>query len=188
MALPPDDYKKFIISYQKILHFSAKRNKIISARMSFEKFLLSDFQTKAQARMHLVESNNLVDEYEYENRENLTNYDISLINNFKRRIYGEFLLFKCIKDYGIFYEYCSKNFYQVHPINDPFDKFAHNLPANVKTTIFPYKNKLITDGMIELPKKKFTDNFIKEVSELYMLTRIDNKIIKNYEGLMESKN
>tara|TARA_R110002126_G_scaffold36631_1_gene111169 strand:- start:1362 stop:1643 length:282 start_codon:yes stop_codon:yes gene_type:complete len=82
------------------------------------------------------------------NFERLTTEEIKILTGFKKKITGDFIIFKCLSNNAIFLDTKENKFYAVKALGDRFDKFFDKFPVLIKTTLLPYKDQIIYDGFI----------------------------------------
>ena len=71
----------------------------------------------------------------------------------------------------------------------PFDKMVHpsNLPMYVKTTLLPFKGRIIFDGIFQAYRIHFGGGIKTRLKEEYMTAKQKNRIIESLEPVKKEK-
>jgi hypothetical protein len=108
----------------------------------------------------------------------LTPDEINILQGFKRKIYDDFIIYKCLKNHAIFLRTKTNQFYAVKALNDRFDEMIKNFPVLIKTTILPFQDFIIYDGFIESYNTYLGPQMTDEIKEEYRVAKEKNLIIK----------
>jgi len=109
-----------------------------------------DLEKKMEVRKHIVENSDLITQHVKANINGLSGEDLEIAAGFKDFVYGEFFIISYLKKHTLFLS--DTNFvYGVHALGDPFEVFYHpkNLPVRVQALLFPFKDKIIYDGVLQ---------------------------------------
>ncbi len=146
-------------------------------RVSFENFMKLDTLKKMRVRDYFYKNEYLLDEYLAQNDLNIEHK--YLLEGFRKRVSGTFLILKQLKEHAIFINNDTLVVYAVKALSDPFIHYCGLLPRIVMTTILPFKDKIIYDGYISHYDVEIEANKKKIYEEIYQLAKAENKIVYN---------
>ena len=147
MILPTEEYNKFMAANFKLLIYAGKKLKLFPENVTEKQFLNSTLEVKAECRNEVVNNNKLLDDFFANELDNLTTEDISILEGFRKRITGKFLLVKCLSKHAILQNVETNNYYAVLCLSTPLDEIFYDIPTLIYATILPFKGKIITDGL-----------------------------------------
>jgi hypothetical protein len=177
MTLTDKEYKEFLRIHLDLLFYVGQRLKIISTNITFDKFVDLDLKIKAECRDKFIESDNLLDDYLSLNFDRLTTEQISILTSFKKKITGDFIIYKCLTNFAIFLNTKDNKFYAVKALGDSFDDFFDKFPVLIKTTILPYNGKIIYDGFIKSSGVYFGSGITSTMRDDYKEAKKNNQIL-----------
>jgi hypothetical protein len=177
MTLTDKEYKEFLRIHLDLLFYVGQRLKIISTNITFDKFVDLDLKIKAECRDKFIESDNLLDDYLSLNFDRLTTEQISILTGFKKKITGDFIIYKCLTNFAIFLNTKDNKFYAVKALGDSFDDFFDRFPVLIKTTILPYNGKIIYDGFIKSSGVYFGSGITSTMRDDYKEAKKNNQIL-----------
>jgi hypothetical protein len=177
MTLTDKEYKEFLRIHLDLLFYVGQRLKIISTNITLDKFVDLDLKIKAECRDKFIESDNLLDDYLSLNFDRLTTEQISILTGFKKKITGDFIIYKCLTNFAIFLNTKDNKFYAVKALGDSFDDFFDRFPVLIKTTILPYNGKIIYDGFIKSSGVYFGSGITSTMRDDYKEAKKNNQIL-----------
>jgi hypothetical protein len=177
MTLTDKEYKEFLRTHLDLLFYVGRENKIISDNITFVDFVELDFKIKLKCRDILLENEKLLSDYLSMNFERLTTEEIKILTGFKKKITGDFIIFKCLSNNAIFLDTKENKFYAVKALGDRFDKFFDKFPVLIKTTLLPYKDQIIYDGFIMPTGVYFGTGMTSTIKEDYKIVKKNNQIL-----------
>ena len=177
MTLTDIEYKEFLRTHLDLLFYVGKRLKIISTDITFDKFVDLDLKMKAECRDRLIENDKFIDDYLSLNFDRLTTEQISILTGFKKKITGDFIIYKCLTNFAVFLNTNNNKFYAVKALGDRFDEFFDRFPILIKATILPYKDKIIYDGFIKSTGVYFGSGITSTIKDDYMEAKKQNSIL-----------
>lgn len=141
----------------------------------------SDIKKKVTVRTALYNKINIIDSFIKENPQNLLTKDLSIVNNWKKYIGGQFYIERLLMKYAVFIQ--DENVYGVFGLQQPLNELIHKsqLPLYVNTVLLPYKDKIIYDGMFDGRNIYFGSGIKRELNEVYMKAKQNNRIIISLE-------
>jgi len=182
MVLTDKLYKDYLNAHLRLLYFVGLKSGEINKYLSFRDFQNLGYKVKFKCRERINEDWELINCYLNENFESLATSDIKIIEGFKKKISGDFVVVKCLKNYAIFFHTETQIFYEVKALFDRFDKMMSGFPTLIKTTILPYGDYIIYDGFLEPYNLIFGYEMTLELNELYKKSKEGKKIIKKFEN------
>jgi hypothetical protein len=177
MTLTDKEYKEFLRIHLDLLFYVGQRLKIISTNITFDKFVDLDLKIKAECGDKFIESDNLLDDYLSLNFDRLTTEQISILTGFKKKITGDFIIYKCLTNFAIFLNTKDNKFYAVKALGDSFDDFFDKFLVLIKTTILPYNGKIIYDGFIKSSGVYFGSGITSTMRDDYKEAKKNNQIL-----------
>ena len=177
MTLTEIEYKEFLRIHLYLLFYVGQRQKIISTSLTFEKFVNLDLKIKVECRDRLIENDKFIDDYLLLNFHRLTTEQISILTGFKKKITGDFIIYKCLTNFAIFLNTKDNKFYAVKALGDRFDEFFDRFPVLVKATILPFKDTIIYDGFIKPTGFYFSSGVTTTMNDDYMEAKKQNTIL-----------
>ena len=103
-----------------------------------------------------------------------------IIHGWKRCIPGTFILERHLKKGSVFISASTDDVYLVNGIIDSWDEmlFGAPLPILLQATLLPFRNVIITDGLVSISQVRFGRNYSADFKETYMTAK-HNGAIKN---------
>ena len=148
MTLDPQDYRLYLETSLQLLYYVGKKENIFPAQTSYKKFLNFHKSEKFDCRQAMYKKPKLLTNYLKEHPDELTAEQVEILTGLKRKIQGDFIIFKYLKKYAVFVHINTNRFYAVQALGDPFDAFFPDIPVIINTTILPFKGKIIYDGFL----------------------------------------
>jgi hypothetical protein len=122
----------------------------------------------------------IIDEFLAENPDELTPEQLTIVSQFKRFVRGDFFVERFLTKYAIFIDQ-KDHVYGVlgltEPLNEMIDKSY--LPLNIYTTILPFNDKIVYDGIFKSRNVFFGGGIKGELKEIYMSAKQCNRIIES---------
>jgi len=177
MTLTDIEYKTFLKIHIDFLFFVGQKSKIIDDTIDIKKFVDTNFSVKLKCRDFFLDHKDLLDDYLTTNFDKLTTEQISILTGFKKAITSDFVIFKCLTNNAIFVDTKDNKFYAVKALGDSFDHFFDRFPVLVKTTLLPFKDKIVYDGFIRPTGIHFSSGMTSTMKEEYKLAKKNNQIL-----------
>lgn len=151
MLPEPEELREFREVQQMIMHFVNQRLRILSARFD-DPAGFFDFPIEQQAlvRNALMKNLDLIDAFTSEERSELTDKQISIVSDWKYGIRGRFVVYRRLTNDTVFLSRRKPTTaYGVRELCRPIESvIGQPLPSLVDTVLLPYKNSIVTDGII----------------------------------------
>jgi len=150
-TLNPYDYEQQRLINISILHFAGIATGVYPKGYPMDVFSINQqVDKKIEIRNNILADPDLITQHAKENINNLNAEDIEIAAKFRDFVYSDFYIISYLKKHTLFLG--DDGFvYGVHALGDPFEAFYHpsELPVRVKALLFPFKDKIIYDGMLE---------------------------------------
>ncbi len=180
MRLTDTDAKLFFDLMWSLQHYVNDELKILpdvkSPAIYSKKY---DLKEKIKVREELFSNPQLIASFIQKNPHKLSKDKLEIINNWQNFIKGKFFIERFLKKHTIFIK--ENDVYTVSGLYQGFDEFVHpaNLPVYVETILLPFKGKIIYDGVLMPHKILFGNGYKRDLKEVYMEAKKNNRIISN---------
>ncbi|MDR2580123.1 MAG: hypothetical protein LBC85_03915 [Fibromonadaceae bacterium] len=131
----------------------------------------------------LWENPSLIDEFLIEDGARLSDEEKAILTSWRANfIYGDFIILKYLKKYSVFMPSSdTQKLYGVIGISDPIEMVIRcSLPCIVKTTLLPFKGKIIYDSSFQRYSLSFGAGSQKTFMESYKQIKAKNGIIESF--------
>jgi hypothetical protein len=177
MTLTDKEFKQYIEAHLDFLFYVGKRTKILNKTMDFKAFKNLGTKKKFDCREEFLKNPELLNDYLGLNFERLENEQIKILEGFKKRISGDFVILKYLKDYAVFVDLKKSEVYLVKALGDKFEEMISETPKMVKATILPFKEKIIYDGFLEPYGITIGQGIKKDLNGLYKEAKEKKELI-----------
>ena len=174
MKLTRSEYLDFLGAHLRLLYYVGRQRNLFDP-MTFEDFLNLEMKIKFKCRRAVIEDSRLLDRYLEDNRKELSNVDLEILNGFRKQKSGQFIIYKCLSKFAIFVDTSDNSFYAVNALGDRFDEFFDKFPILVTTCILPFRDKIIYDGFME-PVSYVGSSLTESLRDDYEMAKTENKI------------
>lgn len=101
-----------------------------------------------------------------------------IIQGWKRCIPETFILERHLKKGSVFISTSTEDVYLVNGIIDSWDEMLHGVPTPIllQATLLPFKNVIITDGLVSVSPIRFGRNYSNDFKEIYMAAKYKGSI------------
>ena len=179
MPLLHSEYLEFLKVIMPLFYYAGVYEGILKEDADYNAFLeLQNFEVLKECKDALFNEPSLFDSFLADNKHLLKNNSINIIQNLKRFVKSEFIVYEYCQDYFIAIDLNTSEVYEVRDLTDPFPTLVPGFPVYVKTTIMPFKNIVIFDGFLEImgvPNNEDNDDIILECEKI-----LANKKIKKH--------
>lgn len=122
----------------------------------------------------------VIDAFIQEYKEKIRPEDADIVQSWKNYVRGKFICAKYFAEYAAFYSLEHNVFFAVNGITEDFEDVVELKPPYVvATTLLPFKDKIIWDGLVMIGDITFTKANTMQLLDLCKLARREDKIIKN---------
>lgn len=117
---------------------------------------------------HVWEHIDVIDEYLTDN--NLSDEQRSIVSGWKKCISGQFMLERHLKKGSVFISTDTQEVYMVSGIITSWEEmfFYRPLPILLKATLIPFKDKIISDGLVIPYNVCFGKGYSSDFKDIYM--------------------
>jgi len=175
MFLSVNEKKLFFKNWLKLLIFVNDKYNIIENFGAPKSPVGLKIDELIKIRKKLWENSFLINEYLETTR--IKKEDKNIVDSWNKFIKGKFLFIKSLKKYSVFMDFENKKLYGVCGISSPIIDIVPHIPIMIKTTIIPFNDKIIFDGLIEMDNVSFGKNMRQSFNEEYIETKKKNGII-----------
>ena len=125
---------------------------------------------------HVWEHIGVIDEYLTDN--NLSDEHRSIVSGWKKCISGQFMLERHLKKGSVFISADTQEVYMVSGIITSWEEmfFYRPLPILLKATLIPFKDKIISDGLVIPYNVCFGKGYSSEFKDIYMNAKKNKSI------------
>lgn len=177
MNLSSIESKNYIEAHLDFLYYVGKRTGILKNSMNFTAFQNLGLKVKFQCRDRFLKNPKLLDDYLTLYFNDLEPEKIKILEGFRKRISGDFVILKYLKNHAVFIDLITSKIYLVKALKDRFDQLIPGTPKMVKATILPFMDKIIYDGFLE-PYTIIIGKGIKnDLSHLYKKAKEKKELI-----------
>jgi hypothetical protein len=181
MILSQNEYFEYLNTHLNLLFFVGHYKGILEDDMEYEEFLETNFKTKAICRETLLKENDeLVNKFIEINPE-IPEEQLQILEGFRKNIYGQFVLLKCLSKHAIFKNIDNEKFYAVKALSDTFEELIPDYPAIFELNILPFKGQIIYDGFIKGGSMKIGKKIMESLLQEYSEVKKNNQIITSLD-------
>ena len=177
MTLTDKEFKEYIETHLDFLFYVGKRTEILNETIDFKAFKKLGTKTKFDCSEEFLNKPKLLNDYLGLNFERLEIEKLKILEGFKKRISGDFVVLKYLKDYAGFVDLKKSKVYLVKALGDKFERMISATPKIVKATILPFKDKIIYDGFLEPYNIIIGQSIRKDLNGLYKKAKEKKELI-----------
>lgn len=151
MKLSEEDADLFHSLFHSLLAYVNNQTKLIDKTSLHPKSITSLSMDQINTlRLHLYDHLDLIDSFIAENPFDLSEENLSMINEWKRVEHGKFFIFRYLKKYTVFLGTDeTPKAYGVKALKSSFEEMIGPfLPMMVDAALLPFNNEIIYDGII----------------------------------------
>lgn len=183
MTISREDAQLFFELFLPLLDFTNKKcnavNQDETCTERFEQSKAIDIGNALYIAEILWANDHLIDEYleeavlDAECRE--------IVSSWKRHITGRFILERHLKKGSVFISTDNPNVYLVNGLFSSWEEMfqEHKPPILLTATLLPWKDVIISDGLISVSNVFFSRNAALDFKDLYLNAKSRGKIIKS---------
>jgi hypothetical protein len=113
MRLTDKEFREYIETHLNFLYYVGQRTGILNEKMSFKKFTSLETKIKFDCRENFLKNPKLLNDYLGQNFDDLETEKIKILEGFKKRVSGDFVVLKYLKDYAVFVDLKKSRVYLV---------------------------------------------------------------------------
>jgi len=177
MKLTQEDAARFYDVFFKLIDYTNDRYQVMPGLKKTSGAENVDPTTIMPVRNKLWESDDVINHIVADNPFCFTERELSLVASWRKRIVGDFLIYKHLKKYTVFMG--NGGIYGVigiaSTIEELFPSFA--LPRYSKAVLLPFEGKIIYDSLLTTYNITYGSNIRKSFNEEY-------RVLKNKAGVI----
>ena len=175
MKLDHEDAKLFYQLWLPLLNYVNENYHILTDDYDFTLGSI-DPQDAAEVAHFLWERTWIIDDYL--NDAKLPEEHSEIIKSWKRRVVGRFIVERHLKKGSVFISTDDNSVYMVNGIVDSWEELLRNapMPTLLDATLLPFKNVIISDGLVSVVPIMFGPNSRADFKEIYMDAKRNGKI------------
>ena len=153
MQLPLDDVDLFFRLHRGLMFFVNRKLKVLDRKFATpEAYAKATPEDRFKVHQALLEQTDLIDAFADENPFGFDEEGLEVVRSWKDLVYGTFYVFRQLRDYMVFLSTTDPVVaYGVVALFDPFEAvIGPYLPRMVKTTLLPFKGRIVYDGLLTL--------------------------------------
>ena len=177
MTLSDKDFKDYIETHLDFLFYVGRQTGILHESVDFKAFKKLETKIKFKCREGFLSNPELLNNYLEKEFENLETEKIKILEGFKKKISGDFVILKYLKDYAVLIDLEKSKCYLVKALGDKFEKLITETPKMVRTTILPFKDKIIYDGFLEPYGMVIGQGIRRDLNRLYKKAKDSKELI-----------
>ena len=150
MQLSLEDVEQFFRLHRGLMFFVNQRLKVIPKKVATpEKYSGLPPETRIEVHKALLGHMDLIDAFAAENPFKFSEEDLEVVRSWKCLVSGTFFVFRYLKTHAVFLtDQEPVVAYGVLSLFDPFEALiGPHLPRMVKTTLLPFKGRIVYDGL-----------------------------------------
>lgn len=176
MTLDPRDAELFYKLWLSLLDYVNREYKVDSQIPEMRGATEIDLQNAKKIADYLWEHTSVIDKYLEES--SLSDEYKRIVSGWKKCISGIFILERHLKKGSVFISTEDEKVYMVNGIITSWEEMFYYapLPVMLKATLIPFRDKIISDGLVIPYKVCFGKGYSSEFKEIYLAAK-KNKTI-----------
>lgn len=148
MCLPSTQVDQFYKIWPLLLHFVNERLKVVPSLSRNGPEGRVDGQDAVQIRDALWKNVEVLDQFIASRPAQLSDDDLSILDRWRYRRQGEFIIFKALKKHAIFISQDKKGeVYAVKGLKSSMEEMFPFIPIMVEGVLLPFHDEIISDGL-----------------------------------------
>ena len=183
MTISREDARLFFELFLPLLDFTNKRFNTVQCDYTFtERFEKSkgiDIKNALRVANTLWTNDHLIDEYIKQTT--LNDECFELVSCWKNHITGKYILERHLKKGSVFINADNRKVYLVNGLFSSWEEmFRYRKPPVLLTvTLLPWKDVIISDGLVSITNMHFGNNYSSDYKEIYLHAKRSGNIIKS---------
>jgi hypothetical protein len=170
MQLSLEDVDQFFRLHRSLMFFVNRRLGVIDKEIATpEAYSGLPPETRIKVHEALLEHMDLIDAFADENPSHFDEPDLEIVRSWKHLVAGSFYAYRRLEKYMVFLSSTEPvEAYGVLALFDPFEVvIGPYLPRMIKTTLLPFKGRIVYDGLIVGYNVTFGGGFQRILNESY---------------------
>ena len=180
MVLSNQDVELYYKLWLQVLEFVNNKYEINSNIKNMEEAKHLNPDDVKEIANRLWDDVSVIDEYLSKNADDISEEEQEIIKGWKRRIRGDFLLERNLKKGSIFISMDDEQVYQVSGIRTCWEEmfWYTSMPVMMKATFIPFKDVIISDGVVMAYNVIVGPAMKKSYKDIYMTAKKSGLIHK----------
>jgi len=182
LTLSEQDSRLFFKLFLPLLKYVSQKLEPEYKYRQYEiKSALSNAEYLETARL-LWKNDNLIDEYLAQLKtKDVTEDERAIIEGWKRHVTGHYIIERHFDSGSVLINLKTHNVYLVKGLTESWQELlrGHPLPAAVEATLLPFKDVIISDGLISISRVVFGNDFKEDCNRVYRDARRNKAMLKN---------
>lgn len=184
MQLAPAQVTRFYQIWFSLLRFANTKRRVVD-----QSLLLGESLNPNDAglvRDVLWSDDQLLQDYIRENPSKLSDTDLAVVQSWRWRVSGSFLVVKHLKKYSVMISNESTHstnskVYGVVGLNTPFGEMLYDLPCMINTTLVPFEGKITFDSLFTMYPVQFGRNIAGTLNRDYQNAKKNGAVIESLD-------
>ena len=170
MQLPLEDVELFFRLHRSLMFFVNQRLNVIDEKVATpDAYSALPPTNRIEVHKALLEHMDLIDAFADENPFDFDETDLEIVRSWKHLVAGTFYAYRQLQEYMVFLSSTEPVIaYGVVALFDPFEVvIGPHLPRMVKTTLLPFKGRIVYDGLVTGYNITFGSGIRRRLNESY---------------------
>lgn len=179
--LSQSDAKLYLNLMWSLQFYVSQKYSIASDLENFLAYAKADFDIRKEARDTLFANRDIIPEYADKNPDGFCEDHLSIVRSWENFINGPFIVERLTKKYAVFIN--DDHVFGVLCLRDDWKEVirsAYKLPFHAETTILPFKDKIIYDGILTLTGARISTDLALRFEDTYLDAKYDKRIITSF--------
>jgi hypothetical protein len=188
MKLSAEDTDLFYKLNLSLLAFTNEKLKISPGAYSPEAIKALPLDDKVAIRNALWEQDGLLESFLQENPFQFSPEELSVVESWKNRVEGRFILVSHLKSHSIFLKDDDQIAYGVLGLLDDLeDVVGTTLPLIVETVLLPFRDRIVYDGLISMYRISFGRGSSASFKDSYQQAKAKYGVVTSLPFAVDSK-
>ena len=180
MLLTPQDVELFFKLHRALMFFVNHRLKVVLDDLaSPDAFAALSPEVRLNVRDAFLKDTHLIQSFVDENPAELNEEERAIVRSWQDLVAGKFYIFRELKQYTIFLSTDRHAVaYGVLALSQSFEELVGPyLPVMVQTTLLPFKDKIVYDGLMSAYRISFGPGIRRSLNESYKEAKVRHGIV-----------
>jgi hypothetical protein len=170
MQLPLEDVKVFFRLHRSLMFFVNQRLNLVDEKVATpDAYSALPPTTRIKVHKALLDHMDLIDAFADENPFGFDEADLKIVRSWKHLVAGTFYAYRLLQKYMVFLSSTEPVIaYGVVALFEPFEVvLGPHLPRMVKTTLLPFKGRIVYDGLVSGYNMTFGSGIRRSLNDSY---------------------